>query len=114
MAINEETLGVPVIAIGVPTVIDAATIVSDTMDLIVADLKQNAKENEALFKMLSVIAEEDKYSMIRQVLTPNHESFVVTPKEVDSLVENVSDIIANGINIALHEGITLADIDRYK
>ncbi len=114
MAINEETLGVPVIAIGVPTVIDAATVVSDTMDLIVADLKQNAKENEALFKMLSVIAEEDKYSMIRQVLTPDHGDFVVTPKEVDSLVENVSDVIANGINIALHEGITLEDIDRYK
>ncbi len=114
MGINEETLGVPVIAIGVPTVIEAATVVSDTMDMIVENLKQNAMENEPLFKMLSVIAEEDKYSMIKQILSPNHGDFVVTPKEVDSLVEDVSGIIANGINIALHEGITLEDIDRYK
>ncbi len=114
MAVDEETLGVPVIAIGVPTVIDAATIAGDTIDMILEDLRHNAKENQPLYKMLSVIAEEDKYSMIKQVLAPEHGDFVVTPKEVDFLVSRVAEIIANGINIALHEGITLRDIDRYK
>lgn len=114
MAVDEETLGVPVIAIGVPTVIDAATIAGDTIDMILEDLRHNAKENQPLYKMLSVIAEEDKYSMIKQVLSPEHGDFVVTPKEVDFLVSRVAEIIANGINIALHEGITLRDIDRYK
>ena len=52
--------------------------------------------------------------MIKQVLSPEHGDFVVTPKEVDFLVSRVAEIIANGINIALHEGITLRDIDRYK
>ncbi len=114
MAVDKETLGVPVIAIGVPTVIDAATIAGDTIDMILEDLRHNAKENQPLYKMLSVIAEEDKYSMIKQVLSPEHGDFVVTPKEVDFLVSRVAEIIANGINIALHEGITLRDIDRYK
>lgn len=114
MAIDERSLGVPVIAIGVPTVIDAATIAGDTIDMILEDLRQNAKDNEPLYKMLSVIAEEDKYSMIKQILSPGHGDFVVTPKEVDFLVSRVAEVIANGINIALHEGITLKDIDRYK
>lgn len=114
MAIDKDELGIPVIAIGVPTVIDAATIVGDTIDRIVDNLKQNAEENLPLYKMLSVIAEDDKYGMIKQVLSPDRGDFVVTPKEIDSAVNDVSEIIANGINIALHKGITLEDIDRYK
>ncbi|MDO4743934.1 MAG: GPR endopeptidase [Clostridia bacterium] len=114
MAIDEQTLGVPVIAIGVPTVVDAATIAGDTIDKLIENLKQNAKENLPLYKMLTVIEDEDKYSMIKQVLKPDHGDFIVTPKEVDSSVSSISRIIANGINIALHEGITLRDIDRYR
>ena len=114
MAIDESSLGVPVIAIGVPTVIDAATIAGDTIDKIIENLKENAEENLPLYKMLSVIAEEDKYGMIKQVLKPDYGDFVVTPKELDSVVENIAKVIANGINIALHEGITLQDIDRYR
>lgn len=114
MAINKETLGIPVIAVGVPTVVDAATIAGDTIDLIIADLQNSAKENLPLYKMLSVIAEEDKYSVIKQILDPGFGDFVVTPKEIDTFVERISEIIGNGINIALHEGITLQDINRYK
>lgn len=113
MAIDEKTLGMPVIAIGVPTVVDAATIAGDTIDKIIESLKENAEENLPLYKMLSVIAEEDKYGMIKQVLKPDYGDFVVTPKEVDSAVDYISEIIANGINIALHREVTLKDIDRY-
>lgn len=114
MAIDKRELGVPVIAIGVPTVVDAATIAGDTIDMLVENLKANAKENLPLYKMLSVIAEEDKYTMIKQMMYPDYSDFIVTPKEVDSAVNRIADIIANGINIALHEGISLSDIDRYK
>ena len=114
MSINRGELGVPVIAIGVPTVVDAATIAGDTIDKIIENLKVNAKENLPLYKLLSTLAEEDKYTMIKEVLTPDHGDFVVTPKEIDSQVAEIAEIIANGINIALHEGITLDDIDRYR
>ncbi len=114
MSINQEELGVPVIAVGVPTVVDAATIAGDTIDRIIESLKYNAKENAPLYKLLSTLAEEDKYSMIKDVLAPEHGDFVVTPKEIDAEIESISKIIANGINIALHEGITLSDIDKYK
>lgn len=114
MAINQESLGVPVIAIGVPTVVDAATIAGDTIDLIVNDLRENAKENMPLYKMLTTIKEEDKYELIKQALSENIGDFVVTPKEIDRVIDDISAVIANGINIAVHEGITLEDIDRYK
>ncbi len=114
MAIDEKTLGIPVIAVGVPTVIDAATIAGDTIDKLLEDLRQNAQESGPLYKMLSMVANEDKYMLIKEVLQDGYGNFVVTPKEVDTLVGRVADIIANGINIALHKGITLEDIDRYK
>lgn len=114
MAINKESLGVPVIAVGVPTVVDAATIAGDTIDRLIEGMKASAKEDSPLFKLLNTVADEDKYSVIKEVLKPDCHDFVVTPKEVDSAVENISRIIANGINIALHDGITLDDINRYK
>ncbi len=113
MSINRENLGVPVVAIGVPTVIDAATIAGDTIDILVEEMRRNSEDNLPLYKMLSTVAEEDKYTVIKQILSPMHGDFVVTPKEIDTLVEDIAHIIANGINIALHEGITLEDIDRY-
>ncbi len=114
MAIDEKSLGVPVIAIGVPTVVDAATIAGDTIDLILENLKENAGESRPIYKMLEVIAGEDKYTLIKQVLTPHYGDFVVSPKEIDTAVSDISSIIANGINIALHEGLSMDDIDRYK
>ncbi len=114
MTLDKKSLGIPVIAVGVPTVVDAATIAGDTIDILIDELKRGAQENLPLYKMLSVIAEEDKYSLIKQVLPPRCRDMIVTPKEIDLAVRNIADIIANAINIAVHEGITLQDIDRYK
>ena len=114
MGLNVETLGVPVIAVGVPTVVDAATIAGDTIDLMLDNLKKNARENEPLYRMLSSIEDDEKYGYIKEVIHPAMGDFIVTPKEVDSTIEDISSVIANGINISLHEGIGLEDVDRYK
>ncbi len=114
MALNKETLGVPVIAIGVPTVVDAATITGDTIDILIGNLRENAKENKPLYKMLTIINEEDKYPLIKQSLSENIGDFIVTPKEIDRVIDDISSVIANSINISVHKGITLSDIDRYK
>lgn len=114
LALDQKTLNVPVIAIGVPTVVDAATITSDTIELILEELKLNTGEGKPLYKILKTVSDEDKYGLIKEVLTADYGNFVVTPKEVDTVVDEISGVIANGINIALHEGVTLADIDRYR
>lgn len=75
-----ETLGIPVIAIGIPTVLDAATIVIDTLN--VCNFK--IEENEIIDKMKL-----------------NNFNFIVTPKEIDSLIDNMSNIVSEGINMSL-------------
>ena len=98
--ITKDTLGVPVIAIGIPTVVEAATIAADSLDMFIKKLQEEAKSNEYLNK----IQEEDKYEMIKEVLTPSDYNFIVTPKEIDELIENMSSIVARGINFAVQKG----------
>jgi len=63
--------------------------------------------------MLKSIDRNEKYQMIREVLQPYVGNLIVTPKEVDEAVDKISKVIANGLNIALHQGITMQDVNRY-
>ena len=88
--IDKELLGVPVIAIGIPTVVDSKTIVSDVIEGIIA------KEN------VDVEKKEQYYNFIENMLPGIENNSMVTPNEIDEVVTNISDIIANGINMALN------------
>ncbi|WP_317856305.1 GPR endopeptidase [Chakrabartyella piscis] len=112
MVLNEESLGVPVIAIGVPTVVDAATLVNDTMSKILEEMIAQTDEGSEFYQTLINLEEVERYQMISELLDPYTENMFVTPKEVDSVIERLSYIIANGINIGLHKGITMEDIGR--
>lgn len=113
MAINEETLGVPVIAIGVPTVVDAATLVNDSLDMMLSSMINELPEGSPFYEMLNNLESEEKYMLIKNVLDPYAGNMFVAPKEVDEVIERLSNIIANSINIALHPGIDKDDINRY-
>lgn len=113
MEISRNTLGVPVIAIGVPTVVDAATIANDTIDMVMDSFIEQASEGTEFYNMLKGIDRNEKYDLIKEVLTPYIGNLIVTPKEIDDIIEKVSKVMANGLNIALHEGITLDDVNRY-
>lgn len=95
--ISKETLGIPVIAIGIPTVVEAATIAADSIDLFIEKLQNEAKSND----YLNQLKEEDKYSQIKEALMPGDYNFIVTPKEIDELIENMKDVVARGINMSL-------------
>ena len=114
MAINNETMGVPVIAIGVPTVVDAATMANDTIDLVLDKLISQSKSSPQFYKILNNVDKNEKYALINEILTKEYINLVVTPKEVDEIIEDISEIIANGINISLHKGVTIDDINKYK
>ena len=96
--LTEEKLGVPVIAIGIPTVVEAATIAADSLTLFIKKVQEQAQSND----FLNQLQEEDKYEMIKEVLSPNDYNFIVTPKEIDELIENMKDIVARGINFAVN------------
>ncbi|KMT21635.1 GPR endopeptidase [Clostridium cylindrosporum] len=116
MELSKETLGVPVIAIGVPTVVDAATLANDTIDSMIDSLIEETKNNsetKGFYNMLKSLDKEEKYNMIKGVLSPYSSNMLVTPKDIDALIEDLAKIIANSINISLHPSIDLNDIDRY-
>ena len=113
MRINEESLGVKVIAIGVPTVVDAATIANDTIDLVLDDLINQSEEGKDFYNMLKKVNKEEKSKLIREVLNPYVGTLVVTPKEVDLMIDSLSKIIANGINIGLQPNMTMEDINKF-
>jgi len=81
-ALNQETLGVPVISIGMPTIVDVST------------LLYNIEENDPIKQGRS-------------------DHMMVTPREIDALVSDSAKLIAYGINLALHEGLSLEDIDLF-
>lgn len=101
-SLNAETLGVPVIAIGVPTVVDAATLVNDTLDIILKDMENHSELNNDFYKTLRELSPEEKYGLICSVLQPYTENMFVTPKEVDEVINMLSEIISQSLNNALH------------
>lgn len=100
--LTQETLGVPVIAIGVPTVIDAAAVASDAIDLLIETIKVNSEPNSRIYKTAEIFGKENKYNLINEILSPNGKDFIVTPKEVDSIIDEISKIIASAINTAVN------------
>ena len=95
--ISQNTLGIPVIAMGVPMVVEAATIAADSIDVFIEKLQNEGESNEYLNKL----RDEEKYGIIKKALVPKEFNLIVTPKEIDELIENMKDVIARGINFAL-------------
>lgn len=128
--LSKESLGIPVLVIGVPTIVDLVTIVADTfqylykhfsyqMDhmnqakfkLIPANKQDfsdypdtlSKEEKEKLFGLLGNLEEEEMKSLILEVLTPINYNLMVTPKEIDFTIDKLSLLLAQGINKSLHE-----------
>jgi spore protease len=98
-ALNQESVGVPVISLGVPTVVDAATIVNDTMYNLIAALNQS-RELNSLGSSLESLDDAEKYELIRELLSPSLNTMFVTPKDIDESIKRLSFTISEGINIA--------------
>ncbi|MFS0780849.1 GPR endopeptidase [Bacillus sp. 1P06AnD] len=134
--LSKETLGIPVLSIGIPTVVDAVTITSDTIDYILKhfgkELKEGDRPSRALapagmnfgkrkelsdedmpgneerqtfMGLIGTLPEDEKRKFIHEVLTPLGHNLMVTPKEVDIFVKDMANLVANGLNAALHEAI---------
>lgn len=133
--ISYDTIGIPVIAIGVPTVVESSILVSDTIDYIFSHisyiknnydtnkltfghrdtkkylevLKQqnlNNEEKKELSGILGSLDEQKKKELIVEVLNSINYNMIVTPKEIDFLIDKLSVIIASAINKCLHKSVT--------
>jgi spore protease len=111
--LTKEILGVPVIAIGVPTVVYASTIVNNIMDMMIKHFKQQTDNTQAIFGALEQLSEQERLGMVREVLTPMGHDLLVTPKEVDEFIEDIANIIASGLNAGLHEAVNTDNVAAY-
>lgn len=116
--INTDVLGVPVIAIGVPTVVDAAAIAKAGIEI--ASHNDDCDRNSTAAKHARRGEEQasdrfgqDIKSRIRAAVDERFGNLIVAPKDVDNITDDIASVIANGINISMHPGITFNDIDRY-
>ncbi len=132
--ISYDTLGIPVISIGIPTVVDAVTITSDVIDMLIRyiaySLNNKRPSNNLvpaamsgrkdldkvelpskdvlknLFGELGIMSNEEKQKLLFEVLTPQGLNYMVTTKEIDSNIEDLTHIVSRGINLALHKNIS--------
>ena len=98
-AITKETIGVPVIAIGVPTVVDAVTIVSDTMENLLSAL-ETSESLKGVGLVLGGYSEAEKYELIKELIAPNLNSMFMTPKDIYEKLKRLSYTISEGLNLA--------------
>lgn len=130
--ISFDTIGIPVIAIGVPTVVDASVIVSDTIkymqkhyvfnkefqanpmskltisssvNYLKRDIKISEKDKKELLGLIGNLDDMEIKQLIFEVLNPIGYNLMVTPKEVDFVIEKLGDVIGNGINQTLHKKV---------
>jgi spore protease len=135
-ALTRETLGVPVIAIGIPTVVDAVTITHDAIDFVLSHLSRQVQgirpnpldplgrptvrelqvhrvpeeTGNKMMGLFGMLSPEEKRQLIHEVLSPLGQNLIVTPKEVDDFVANMAKLVANGVNCALHEAVTMDNV----
>jgi spore protease len=107
VGLTRETLGCPVIAIGCPTVVHAATIVGDTLDLMIERMQG---KKPFLF---SALEPNERRELVREALQGASGELVVTPKEVDELIEDMSKVIAGSLNAVLHTSVHARDLMKY-
>lgn len=130
--LSYETLHVPVVSIGVPTVIEAFVLVSDTIQYLLKHFSYN-KENYQKNKLVPVtlrnyskheselsqeeknkllgeignLSEEEVRELIFEVLTPIGYNMMVTPKEIDFVMDKTSELLSSAINKALHKNFDI-------
>lgn len=102
--LNYESLNVPVIALGVPTVVDFVTLTNEAIDKMIDKTANEIEEfedvdNDQLKNIVGFLNQKTRYDMVANLL--NSDSYIFTPKEVDELIDVTSSIIGKSINLAL-------------
>ncbi len=96
--ITKDTMGIPVIAIGVPTVVDAATIVNDTMENFITAL-ETSETLKGVGVVLQGYNSAEKYELVKELIAPHLNGMFVTPKDIDDTVRRISYTISEAMNM---------------
>lgn len=92
--ISKRTLGVPTVAVGVPTVVEAATLTMDILEKALGD-------------------EREVYEFVQRRLSRNPSDFFVSPKETDKIIKSMARLVGYSINLALHGELSVSEMDEF-
>lgn len=127
--ISNDTIGIPVIAIGIPTVVGSSIIVYDTINYLfkhISYIKDNESKNKLIFNrynyldkikdknlstdekrevlgLIGELSDTDRINLIEEVLNSLNYNFIVTPKEIDYQIDKLSQVISSGINNIIYQ-----------
>jgi len=101
-SLTEDSLGVPVLAVGVPTVVSAAAIVHDTIATLIGTLTSHM-ETKGMGDYLEQLEPDAQYQLICELLEPEFGSLYVTPPDIDQTVKKLGFTISEGIHLAFYE-----------
>lgn len=105
--LTAETLGCPVVALGIPTVIDTAAIISETLSALAEHWQHSAQILPPDLDDASCDYAEQK------LLQTFHGNLMVTPKDIDQLIENMAQIVAAGLAMHVHPACTIDNYHDY-
>ncbi|WP_028610348.1 GPR endopeptidase [Paenibacillus harenae] len=111
--LTQDILGVPVIAIGVPTVVYASTIVNNTLEMMRSHIEQQNGNTNQILGLVNQMAENERLQLVKEVLSPLGHDLLVTPKEIDEFIEDIANVIASGLNASLHEAVDTDNVAAY-
>lgn len=97
-AINSDSMGIPVISIGVPTVVDAAVIVNDAMENMLHAM-EGAESLKSIGNVLNTFNVAEKQELFRELLSPQLNTMFVTPKDIDETMKRLSFTISEALNM---------------
>ena len=102
--INAKTLGVPVISVGIPMVVDAATIADDIFESSVTMFKSASGKESKFYEMLSEMNPSQRKAIFTEALSDLSGELIVTPKDIDEMVSDLAKVISSALNMGLHKG----------
>lgn len=98
--ISQKTIKIPVLAIGIPTVVDALSLVGDTLNYIENNITSLEK-----YKINNLMIDLNQNNLLKELMTFSGQNLIVTPSNIDFTIENLSDALSSGINKALHKKV---------
>ncbi|MDP4153418.1 MAG: GPR endopeptidase [Bacillota bacterium] len=108
--ISKDTIGIPVVCVGMPTVVNAATMAADVIELVSDEMKKGTAGNDTVFRYLNELDRNQLYTMSIETLAPYDLNLFVTPKDIDDIVLSSSRLMGYSINAALQKDITVEEM----
>jgi spore protease len=87
--------------------------VNNVIEMMRTHFRQETDQTKQIMGMLDDIGENDRLSLVKEVLEPLGHDLIVTPKEIDEFVEDIANIIATGLNAALHDAVNAENVAAY-